>query len=343
MRKVTIFTVSLCLTAAVIAGICFWNRSVITEWITAKKADSEPSMQQGEKDSGAKAEEAGSAMHFCLRLPKGVSPEEITISNDYLTQTVRIELPSLEEEYFLSQPLSGPSDHVVDVTYVQGRTHDRIELQMEYVYELSLSYDEEAYYLDFLDPHTVYDKIVVIDAGHGGVDSGASKKNVLEKEINLGIALELKELLDASKENIKAYYTRIDDGNPTNTERVQLANKSQADLFLSIHINSYEGSGASSIAGTEVMYSTTHTGTLTSRRFAEICMEELTAGLESWDRGVVEGDSIFIINQSESPVALAEVGFITNSTERKLLNSAAYQKKAAEALYQAILRALGET
>ena len=71
-------------------------------------------------------------------------------------------------------------------------------------------------------------------------------------------------------------------------------------------------------------------------------MEELTLALNSRDRGLIDGDNIYIVKNSEVPVALVEIGFMTNKEELKLLNSKEYQKKAAEALYKAIVRAFEE-
>ena len=90
------------------------------------------------------------------------------------------------------------------------------------------------------------------------------------------------------------------------------------------------------------MYSESFKGPFTSERLAEICMEELTEALDSRDRGLLKGDSIFIIKNSQVPVALIEVGFMTNKEELRLLNSAEYQEKTAEAIYKAIFRALEE-
>lgn len=84
----------------------------------------------------------------------------------------------------------------------------------------------------------MYDKVVVIDAGHGGRAPGANKQGVNEKEIDLDIVLQLKKILDEDDHNIGVYYTRTDDSNPTFDQRVQLANKSDADLFISVHNNS---------------------------------------------------------------------------------------------------------
>ena len=163
-----------------------------------------------------------------------------------------------------------------------------------------------------------------------------------EKDIDLAILLELKELFENSKENIHVYYTRTDDSNPTHEQRVGLANKVNADLFISIHNNSTKSGRVSSISGTEVMFSKSQEGDFTSENLAALCMEELTLALNSRDRGLIDGDNIYIVKNSEVPVALVEIGFMTNKEELKLLNSKEYQKKAAEALYKAIVRAFEE-
>ncbi|MBQ8278522.1 MAG: N-acetylmuramoyl-L-alanine amidase [Roseburia sp.] len=280
-------------------------------------------------------------MQLRLSLPSGISGEEINISNDYVTQTLRIEIPHTDDSYFQNYPITGSSDHIAGLSYAQGKVVDVIEITMDQVYELDTDYDKTYYYFDFIEPKELYDYVVVIDAGHGGNDGGAEKSGILEKDIDLAIVLEIQKLFELSDENIRVYYTRIDDSNPSYENRVGLANKSGADLFISVHNNSYKRSSA--IKGTEVMYSESFEGNFTSQRLAEICMEELTESLESRDRGLLEGDSIYIIKNSEVPVALVEVGFMTNKEELKLLNSEEYQKKAAEAIYKAIFRALEET
>jgi N-acetylmuramoyl-L-alanine amidase len=123
---------------------------------------------------------------------------------------------------------------------------------------------------------------------------------------------------------------------------VQLANKSGADLFISIHNNSSHNGSLSSLNGTEVMYSESDDSTLSSKRFAQICQDHLTATLGSKNIGLLEGDSIYIIRTSEAPVALVEVGFVTNREELGKLTSADYQKLAAQSIYDAIEQAFEE-
>lgn len=80
-------------------------------------------------------------------------------------------------------------------------------------------------------------KTVVIDAGHGGKDPGAIGKNFFEKDITLSIALLLGEYIETKLDGVKVIYTRKDDTFIELHKRAEIANKNNADLFISIHVN----------------------------------------------------------------------------------------------------------
>ena len=121
-----------------------------------------------------------------------------------------------------------------DDTYINST---EVLIMLDNVYVHLLQEDENYYYIDLKNPRDVYDKILVIDAGHGGKDAGALSKNenYYEKDINLDILLYLKEMLD--QENIKVYYTRLSDDKVYLRPRVELANAVDCDFFISIHCN----------------------------------------------------------------------------------------------------------
>ena len=219
-----------------------------------------------------------------------------------------------------------------------------IEISLDSVVELQKTSDEHYIYMDFLTPHEVYDKVVVIDAGHGGNAPGATKQGINEKDIDLAIVLKVKELFDeAGDESVGVYYTRTDDSNPSLEQRVDMANKAGADLFISVHNNSTKSGRMSSINGTAVMYDEEKASEENgSMQLAQICLEEMTAALGSTSKGIVKGHEIYIIRTAEMPVALIEVGFMTNQDELNRLNDEAYQKEAAQAIYNAIYRAFQE-
>ena len=155
--------------------------------------------------------------------------------------------------------------------------------------------------------------------------------------------MELKKILDADTEDhIGVYYTRTDDSDPSLEKRVQLANKANADLFISVHNNSSASGKMSGMNGTQVLYSESDDSELSSQRLAQICLDHVSSAFESTSIGLLPGDDIYIIRSSEVPVALVEVGFMTNADELAKLNSQEYQAKAAEGIYEAIKQAFEE-
>lgn len=308
---------------------------------TAEKAQSQMSgLEKLDYDTAkAEADEISFSQQLRLELPEGVAIEDIGIENNYVKQLITITIPEAEKGYFDSHPLLGRSDHIAELYMENGV----IDITMDAVYEVESTVDDGFLYLDFRTPQEVYDKVVVIDAGHGGKAPGAIKQGIQEKDLNLGILLKLKELLDQSGRNIGVYYTRTGDTNPTFEQRAELANKSNANLFISIHNNSTTDGVMSEYNGTEVMYDELKSEEgLSSKHLAEICLEETTAAIGSKNNGLARGNSIYIIRSSQVPVALIEVGFMTNQEELDKLKTEEYQQQVAQGIYNAIMRALDE-
>lgn len=96
--------------------------------------------------------------------------------------------------------------------------------------------------------------VVVIDAGHGGKDPGAQDNGVKEKDVNLGVALKFGEFLKKNLKDVKVIYTRDKDEYLTLQERAEKANKANANLFISLHVNSADAANPRriSLAGSSV-------------------------------------------------------------------------------------------
>lgn len=308
--------------------------------VSAKKQRTQMSgVERLDYDTANAAEEVTFPQQLRLELPSGADKESVKIENDYVKQLITITIEGAKKDYFDKHPLLGKSNHI-DELYMENGV---IDITMDAVYEVESTVQDGFLYLDFKTPQEVYDKVVVIDAGHGGKAPGAIKQGVQEKDLNLGILLKLKKLLDQNNQNIGVYYTRTEDKNPTFEQRAQLANRANADLFISIHNNSTADGVMSEYNGTEVMYDELKSEEgLSSKHLAEICLEETTAALGSKNNGLTAGNSIYIIRSSQVPVALVEVGFMTNQEELDKLRSDEYQQQAALGIYNAILRALQE-
>ena len=274
-----------------------------------------------------------------LQLPKDVTEDDITIACDAVGHVNSITVDGIGKDYFNTPPIRCNLDHIVDMEYFSNDMVGIIDVTTDRVYEMSVTLQDNYAYFDFVDPHDIYDYVVVVDAGHGGSAPGATKQGVYEKDIDLDIVLELKNIFDKSDKNIGVYYTRTTDVNPSFNSRVGLANDSDADLFLSVHNNSTASGRQSSISGVEVMY---HAADKTgeSKNFANMCLDNLVEQLDARSRGLVVGDDIYIIRESQVPMALVEVGFMTNDDELEKLGERDYQKKAAQALYNSVIEYL---
>ncbi|MCY8031134.1 N-acetylmuramoyl-L-alanine amidase [Bacillus inaquosorum] len=171
-------------------------------------------------------------------------------------------------------------------------------------------------------------KTVYIDAGHGGEDSGAVGNGLFEKDINLAVSEHVTDKLKV--EGANPVVSRSDDHFLTLEDRVAKASANHADLFVSIHVNS----GVASASGTETYFQSDYEGE-NSRRLAADIQSQLVSSLQTRDRGVKESD-FYVITYSQMPSVLAELGFITNSSDADKLGSEQYQQKAADAIVNGI-------
>lgn len=277
-----------------------------------------------------------------IELVEGISDADVQITSDYIAHKVYVRFAKAVEDYSKNHLIHGNSENVSSVSYYREGTEGVLEISLDKACEPIYSYEKNVLSMEFKDLHEIYDKIIVVDAGHGGSQPGAVKREVYEKHLNLDIVLKLKELLDeVDEKKLKVFYTRLEDTNPSLAERADMANQLDADLFISVHNNSSADGKFGSLNGTMVLYSPDENDD-SSKRLAQICLENVNASTGSKNLGLVEADHIYIIRTSEVPVALIEVGYMTNSTELNNLCTPEYQKKVAQGIYNAIMQAFEE-
>lgn len=298
-----------------------------------------PSFWSDETQVQIDSEQELQADKLNIELPEGIATEAIEIENDYIGHTVYIRFPKVIENYSENYIIQGSSNHIAGVSYYKEGGKGVLQINLDKACENNYTYKDGFLSMEFKGLHEVYEKVVVIDAGHGGKQPGAVKNDISEKDLNLQIVLQLKEMLDKVDESkLKVFYTRLDDTNPTLQDRAGMANQLNADLFISVHNNSSSTGKFSDLNGTMVLYSPDANDS-SSKRLAQICLENVTKSAGSTDRGLVKGDNIYIVRASEVPVALIEVGYMTNLEELNNLCMPAYQKKVAQGIYNAIMEA----
>ncbi|WP_027421564.1 N-acetylmuramoyl-L-alanine amidase family protein [Lachnobacterium bovis] len=270
-------------------------------------------------------------------LPANIEEKDIQIKNDYFSKKVEISFTGMKSNFFDRNKLIGSSDYINEISYFNQDNKGIFVFKLDGIYEIKKQFKKNELVIEFKNPHDIYDKIVVVDAGHGGNMPGAIRQGIHEKDINLAITLELKKIHDTDlNSKIGFYYTRTADESVSLKSRVELANDIKADAFISIHNNSNEESEGSSLSGVQVMYDECSLEKGGSKDFAAVCLDKVVEATGAHKRGLIEGDSIYIIRNSKAPVALVEVGFMTNGRDLKNLNDKDFQIKAAKGIYNAI-------
>ena len=179
-------------------------------------------------------------------------------------------------------------------------------------------------------------KIIVIDAGHGGWDPGMVSGKVEEKDINLSIAKKLQTFLEQGGATV--IVTRLDDtalGTRKTSDmhaRRVTANTSKADIFVSIHQNSYN---SANVKGFQAFYFNESDN---SKKLAACIQNRLKEFVNPNNKlGSRANKNYFVLKQTEMPAVLVECGFLTNYNERTKLTTEEYQEKIAWGIYLGIV------
>ena len=192
----------------------------------------------------------------------------------------------------------------------------------------------------------VSEKVIVLDAGHGGLDGGATAGDgTMEKTINLSIAKYLKVYLEQS--GTKVIMTREKDislhDNMNDTiknkkrsdllKRREIANTSGADAFVSIHINYFE---QEKYKGAQVFYETKNSNSIDLAKSIQDSMVNL---LDKDNKRTIAkiAQNKILYNDLKIPSVLVECGFLSNNNEAKLLKTKEYQRKVAYSIYLGIM------
>ncbi len=264
---------------------------------------------------------------------RDINVDDIKYQNDYLNKEFIITLSGNYKDKFGNGSLKVNDGIIEEVSVDSDGDNTIITIKSSEIYEYRIKKDKGTVKIKAYKPKDLYDKIVVVDAGHGGKDPGAHGNGLLEKDLNLDIVKALKKYLDEDK-SIHVYYTRLEDIYPSLQDRCDVANEVEADLFLSVHNNAYYEKHH----GTETLYYPTENDKgLTSKNAAKIFQSNMIKYLESYNRGLKKRPDLYVLNKTFMPAVLVEVGFVTNDDEAKKLADKSYINKAGKALYKSII------
>ena len=273
-----------------------------------------------------------------IALPSGLDTSEIEDEDNYFSGNFTITLPGDLRSHFNSKPIKYDANKVSNVNISLNDSGDTVltfYTTKLYAYRLTVSKSQIKVAID--RAKNLYSKVVVIDPGHGGHDDGTTSQNKIYKEKNVVLSIGYTYFRNyLNDEDLKVYWTRKDDTYPTLYERAAFPKKVDADIFISVHMNSFP---KATPKGTEVFYSTRNNilqpNGLSSYTMASMFLKNITSTFSTFNRGVKTAAYV-VTNMNTVPAVLLEYGFLSNEDDLAKFSKLENQDKAAEVLYDTI-------
>lgn len=309
---------------------CFLGMIFLPEKeLTAETITGYSVLDQVQKDEGE--------YDLTIKLPPQVMEKNITVEEDpaHPYRGFIISVQGFLETDLLDHPIGGSLNTIETLDYTQSSRMARFAITTSDMREYRYKVEDGVFELSLLTPAEVYDHLIVVDAGHGGEDTGYICKDAVEKDISLAITLKLRDYF-AEDENIKVFYTRLSDEDIPLSARVGFANEIGADLLVSIHVNSTASGRESAINGASVRFRIDDEDGK-SRELSKKVLDEFLKATDAGSKGMLNGDDELVVRSAKVPVCMLECGYITNEEERESLISDKYQDEIAGALHKAII------
>ncbi|RKI94130.1 hypothetical protein D7V94_00695 [Parablautia intestinalis] len=273
-----------------------------------------------------------------IPLPEECKAEDIVIENYYMNQELCILVGTADADFYEANAISGNLDMVkkgLCEAANEGTDEKGVKLRFSLtgIFEYHTILENHDLYVNFLSPREMYDKIVVIDPYGGGSNAGNEGNGLSEKDITLQVAKKIKEKLDES--DIKVYYTRMDDSNPGEEDRVRLANETRADMYIRIQVDANEDS---SVYGATTIYNEDYfIPGFGSVELADILEREVVTSIKGKALGLTGAEEEdYAVRSITVPAAAVKVGCLTNKQEAILLGREEYQDKIADGICNAV-------
>ena len=332
-------------------GISYtWNNRLLSGVMKASSSSSPssgtPSAQapSASQPTAPKTKITAGSGNYSIRLkkPSGLSSSAVTSEDDYWNKRLILNINGNYKTHFSSSANRNIKDSLTySVSYTGGKT--KIYLKTSSIKGFSITQDSNYIYVKYAAPKSMFSRVIVVDAGHGGSDPGAIGNGLQEKNMTLSIVQKTKYYFDRNA-NYKVYYTRLSDWYPSLSERYQMANNVGADRFVSVHINDV-GKISYSAKGTETLYNPkggkapSPYSSLTGKALASDVHKKIRSATGFTDRGLkqrVPGvNGVAVLTYSKTAATLGEVGFISNPTEASSMKN--NYTKIGKAFYDGIL------
>lgn len=276
-----------------------------------------------------------------LNRPSEIEKGTIVCTDDYQSRRLKISMPGNQTGFYAQNKPHLASGVSFSCKYDGGSNKTILYFTTKTIKGFQVKEDSSSIYIKHGSPTSMFKNVIVLDAGHGGSDTGATGNGYKEKNMTLAIVKAAKTYFDQNPD-YKVYYTRLKDTYPSLSARYKLANEVKADIFISVHINS----AGKKATGTETLYNPDRNkkspSGLSCYKLASYTQKYVLAATGFKNRGLKKrcyrlGNGLAVLSHNNRAATLTEIGFISNPSEAKKMN----QKLSSygKAIYDAVIAA----
>ncbi len=276
---------------------------------------------------------------FVIPLPQGATAEQVSIENKYILQELWVSIEGCDYTFFDGQWISGDTSSILSGTYEVREDRVLLRLLLRDIFECKNLMENGRLLVEPVNPHSLYEQIVVIDPLNGNQKWAALDSGISENDVALDVAKKLQTKLAES--GVKAYFTRLENVERSQQLRLHLVDTLKPDFLVSIGTSVEAEEAFGTNYGVEAWYNTYFTPGISSVLLADTLVREVVSNSNGRGNGIWEGsDSEELFCQVSVPAVQLNVGYLSNEKERELLAQENYRDKIAEGIYNAILKML---
>ncbi len=270
-----------------------------------------------------------------IRIPlaKGTKAENVVMENRYVEQELWIYLKDAQEDFYRENAIYGDITSIQKGYYEESRDGIILKLSMDGVWEYRSTMENDTLQIAYYEPDELYEQIVVIDPKAGGSDNGTVVGTAMEKDITLQVAKQLQKR--AEQENIKVYFTRMEDVTVSKEDRVAFVEAVDADIYIGIGV--CEDGDNPDYYGIHGFYNAEYfIPEFGNVQLADVLTRNVTVSASNRAIGLTAAEEESILKDIRIPAAEICMGYLSNEQEGALLLQEHYQDKLAEGLANAI-------
>lgn len=269
------------------------------------------------------AEDRKAEREICIPLETGTKAENVVVENHYMERELWIYVQNGRKSFYREHQLTGDFSLVGNGICEAQNEGVLLRLSMKEILEYHSTLEEGTLKIDFVNPRESYDRIVVLDPVGGGRDRGVADSGCEEKNIALEVARQTAQLLEGSM--VKIYLTRTEDTEVAQEVRRSFADWVDADLYLEIGLSADDAQ--ESTYGIRAEYNDEYyLPDFGNVQWADCVTRQVTVASSNRAIGLFPAEEDDILWQLKIPAARISLGYVTNSSERQLLEQESYQK-----------------